>query len=479
VTEHGERALGELEELRSAASELRLLRADVLLAELERAARDAARALDRKIEFLQGGAEIRIDAYVLSRLRGALRHVVRNAVAHGIEPEAERIALGKPPAGLVRVTIERRGHRIAVTCRDDGRGLQSDDVRRIARQRGLLADDSAAELDPGRLARILLGGGVSTARSLTEVAGRGVGLDVVRATVEELGGEVGIETDAGAGTRVEIVVPFSLSSMPALRVQADGRTSFIALDSVQKTRRLRAGDIVRSEGRQRLVDGDVVTPFLPLARALGGSSSDEPRALQTAVVVEAGGRRAAVGVDRVFGVQHVVVRSVPDHVRAHPIVAGAALDPDGLVELVVAPAALVQMAEQDRPSSEAAVRPARPPLLVIDDSLTTRMLEQSILESAGYRVDLAVSGEEGLKKAKQRRYGLFIVDVEMPGMSGFEFIERTRGDAELRQVPALLVTSRASQDDKRRGKEAGARGYIVKSEFDQGQFLDAIQRLVG
>lgn len=358
--EHVARAGRELEGLRSLASELRLIPAEVLLEELERSARDAARTLGRKIDFRCRGAEIRVDAYVLSRLRGALRHVVRNAVAHGIELETERAARGKAPAGLVEVVIERRGHRIAISCRDDGHGLQSDEVRRIAEQRGLLESEPSVELDAGGLARILLHGGVSTARGLSEVAGRGVGMDVVRATAEELAGEVNIETQKGAGTRVEIVVPTSLCAMPALRVEAGGRTSLIAVDNVQKTQRLQVGDIVQVEAGQRVLVDESVTPFLPLARAFG-RSSDVERAPRTAVVLEASGRRAAIGVDRVFSVEQVVVKGLPDHVRAHAIIAGAALDADGIVEPVVSAAVLVQMAEGDWSSSEAPVRPERPP----------------------------------------------------------------------------------------------------------------------
>ncbi len=187
----------------------------------------------------------------------------------------------------------------------------------------------------------------------------------------------------------------------------------------------------------------------------------------------------ALGVDAIAAARSVVVQSVPEHAAALPTVSGATFNDAGKVELVLAPAGLVRAAQEASRTPHAAAPPPLRPLLIIDDSLTTRMLEQSILESAGYRVDLAVSGEDALEKARNKEYGLFIVDVEMPGISGFEFIQTTKEDPVLRDIPSILVTSRAHPEDKRRGNEVGARAYIVKSEFDQAQLLEVIRELLG
>jgi two-component system chemotaxis sensor kinase CheA len=195
------------------------------------------------------------------------------------------------------------------------------------------------------------------------------------------------------------------------------------------------------------------------------------------VVVSAGDASVAVAVERVLGVRTVVVEPIPAAAHADAVVAGAAFDHAGRLQLVLAPAALVERAE-DEPSVTSTTR-APAPVLVIDDSLTTRMLEQSILVSAGFEVELAASAEEGLQKARQRRFALFLVDVEMPGMDGFEFVATTRADPVLRETPAILVTSRNAPEDKRRGKQVGARAYIVKGEFDQQALLETIRRLIG
>jgi len=194
-------------------------------------------------------------------------------------------------------------------------------------------------------------------------------------------------------------------------------------------------------------------------------------------VVQARTGTAAFRIDQVLGTATVVVRPLPELSPAAAYIAGAAFDEEGVPQLVLDPDALVaavgqSLAARDQPS------PARPFVLVVDDSLTTRMLEQSILESAGYRVDLATSGEEALEKARQTRYALFLVDVEMPGMDGFTFVERTQAEPGLRGTPSILVTSRGSPEDRRRGHEVGAHAYIVKSEFDQGVLLERIRELV-
>jgi len=195
--------------------------------------------------------------------------------------------------------------------------------------------------------------------------------------------------------------------------------------------------------------------------------------------VQTGDRSVAVGVDRFLGTSSIVMRSLPAAVAADPIVAGASLDAEGNPQLVLDPIELVALAERGRGSALGGTPPRPAPILVIDDSLTTRMLEKSILESAGYEVEIAVSAEEALAKACDGRYSLFLVDVEMPGMDGFEFVETTRADPTLRSIPAILVTSRNAPEDRRRGEQAGARAYIVKGEFDQGKLLQTIRALIG
>jgi two-component system, chemotaxis family, sensor kinase CheA len=464
----------EVRQVRETAERLRLLPAELMFNALERAIRDAAQSLGKRVVLETKGGDVRLDVQLLGSIQRGLVQIVRNAVAHGIEPEAERAAAGKPREGRISLEIDRRGNRVCFRCRDDGRGVDVEAVRRAAQRLGALPAGTGA-LGPDQLIGLLMTGGVTTSRSVTEVAGRGIGLDIVRETAIRLGGEVAVRSEPGKGATFELTVPASLSSVDALIVEAGGRAAAIPLGAVRRTVRLVAVDVARTgDGASILFEGKPI-PFAPLAPALGGADGAPPT--WSVVVLESRGSVAAIGVDRLRGTQHIVLRQLPRMTPADAVLAGASLDADGTPQMVLDPDELVALARRFK--AEAPPTPApRLPILVIDDSLTTRMLEQSILESAGYTVDLATSGEEALDKARRTKYALFLVDVEMPGMDGFTFLSQARADTELRQVPGVLVTSRNSPEDRQRGAAAGARGYILKSEFDQNELLAQIRTLV-
>jgi two-component system chemotaxis sensor kinase CheA len=473
-----ERALRELGEVRSAGERLRLLPVSALFGPLERTVRDTARALGKQATFRGEGGDVRLDGHVLGALQTALVQVVRNSLAHGIELQPERITAGKPAEGSVVLEVARRGARVVFVCRDDGRGVDLVAVRQALERKRLLSADTAL-LAEDDLLRLLLEGGVSTSSAVTDVSGRGVGLDVVREAASRLGAQVAIRTHAGQGTTVEIVVPVSLSSVSALVVEAGGARAAIPMSAVARIMRLAQSDIVRSpEGDAMPYEGGLI-PFAPLARFVGEGEGGAvtSREMLSAVVFSGGGRSGAIGVDRVLEGTTVLVRALPALAPVDPIVAGVSIDAEGTPRPVLDPERLV---EAVRRAERAAPHPRSPraPILVVDDSLTTRMLEQSILESAGYTVELATSGDEALDKAHRQTYALFLVDVEMPGMDGFGLLERLQSDPDLRRIPSILVTSSSSAEDRQRGAQAGARAYVVKSEFDQVDLLRRIGSLM-
>ncbi|MCX8477369.1 MAG: response regulator [Sphingomonas sp.] len=467
----------ELRQLRGGAEKLRLVPAGALFNPLERTARDVAQSLGKRVGFAARGGEVRLDGHVLEVLQGALVQLVRNAAAHGIETADRRRAADKQEEGRIALTVERRGGRIAFACADDGGGLDEEALRRAARAKGIAIPDR-----PGAegLLRLLLGGGLSTAGSVTEVSGRGIGLDIVRDAMERLGGEVAVRSAPGTGTTIELLVPLSVASIGAMQFETGADVFAIPLDAIRRVMRFLPREIARTaDGEAVTCDGRTI-PFVPIASLLGGAAGRTHRAARRpalAAIVEGAGGDVALGVDRLAGIATLVLRPLPDLAPAMPIVAGVSMDADGNPQLVLDPDALATAVRRAALPQAAPEVPPRP-VLVIDDSLTTRMLEQSILESAGYRVDTAASAEEGLEAARRGDYGLILVDVEMPGMDGFGFIETIRRDSDLCAIPALLVTSRAAPEDKKRGREVGAQGYIVKSEFDQGAFLDRIRQLL-
>ena len=461
---------------RECANRLRLLPAKSIFPAIPRAVRDAAVTLGKQAEFTTSGGDIRLDARVLLTMRDAILQLVRNAVAHGLESPAVRAAAGKPACGRIHFGIERRGNRVAFLCRDDGGGIDLAAIRRAVVKKGVVLPGGAESLGLREAIDLILRGGITTAERPTGISGRGIGLDIVRELTARLKGEISVETVSGQGTTVEICVPVSLTSVPALLVESGGVRASIPLDSVCQTRRIAATEIVHGTAGECLAYEGQTVPFLPISRVLKGAPP-LARRHWSVVIVASGAARVAVGVDRLAGSGTVIVRSLPEVAAATRVVAGASLDPEGNPQLVLDPAGLVEaVGEAQAPPRTAGA--SRPPILVVDDSLTTRMVERSVLESAGHRVEVARSAEEALEMARTRPYSLFLVDVEMPGMDGFEFVSQTRGDPGLRATPAVLVTSRNSPQDRLRGEQAGARAYIVKSEFDQGQFLRTIGQLV-
>jgi two-component system chemotaxis sensor kinase CheA len=435
------------------------------------------------VRFEGRGGEVRLDPAVLAEAHSALLHLVRNAVAHGIEPAADRRAAGKPAEGRVVVQVTGRAGRVTFSCADDGHGFDLDEARHMAHRMGLT-------VAPGRdgqqqLVNLLLQGGVSTAASVTELSGRGIGMDVVRDVAERLGGDLAVQTQPGHGATVELVVPLSLSSLDALLLDTAGLVAAVPVEAVRRSTRLHPHEVTATGGANIVHDGQVV-PLLSLATALTPAGGPQ-RALAgatTAVVVASATGTVAVEVDRLLGVDTVVVAPLPGLAPASTAVAGVWLDGEGNPRVVLDPDGLVSAARAMDGAASAGravggVAAARHRVLVVDDSLTTRTLERSILESAGYDVDVAASGEEALDKARTRRYALFLVDIEMPGMDGFTLVERTRVDPDLRDVPAILVSSRASFEDRRRGQQVGACLHVDKSEFDQNELLESIARLLG
>jgi two-component system chemotaxis sensor kinase CheA len=462
----------QLEQTHGAAERLRLVPAGSIFLSLERAAHDAARELGRSIALRTSGGDVKLDSHVLVVARGALLHVVRNAVAHGLEPEAQRLAAGKPAVGSIVLCVERRGRDVVFTCRDDGAGVDIEKVRRALAR----SDPNAAALGDAAVLERLLHAGISTSRDVTRLSGRGVGLDVMREAGEQLGGRVRLESVRGKGASIELCVPLSIAAVTAVAVECGGKVLGVPLDRVVESVRFTRAQIARAGSRESVCHQGRVLPFAPIGRVLGAAAPSTAPAW-TALVVQGASGRVAVGVDRLLGARNLVIRPLPELARASAVVAGATLDARGNPELLLDADALVAAVQRFAGASEAPSPPARP-ILVIDDSLTTRMLEQSILESAGYQVSLATSGEEGLEKARRNPYALFLVDVEMPGIDGFTFVDRVRHDPQLSHVPAVLVSSRNAPEDFERGKAVGAHGYIVKGRFDQRELLGLIERLV-
>jgi two-component system chemotaxis sensor kinase CheA len=450
---------------------------------LPRAARDVAASLHKDVQVTVEGQDVEADRTVLDALREPLLHLVRNAVDHGLESTAERTSKGKPAEGRIVIRAELGGDRLRVAVTDDGAGLDIASIRRALAERGR---DVPAE--DHEVARSLFDSGFSTRRVATAISGRGVGLDIVRTAVERLGGTVEVHWTPGAGTTFTIEAPVSVATMRALTVMAGGQMFAVPTAFLERLMRVRQEDVRSVEGRSVLALSTGLIPLTSLAHLLGPPLTDPaPGAVMNVIVLAAAGRRLAVVVDEMVEERDIVVRPVEhagDDAGAH--FSGAALLDGTRVALVVNAAALVGTAGRGdgRAPSIGLSADARAParewhVLVVDDSITTRTLEQSVLAAAGYRVTTAVDGAEAWRLIQDGGIDLVVSDVEMPRMDGLALTEAIRGSPGHATVPVILVTSLDKPEQRARGLEAGADAYIMKSSFDQDTLLGIVRQLLG
>lgn len=447
---------------------------------LERTVRDVARATGKEITVVIEGGDVELDRSVVEGVKDPLRHLVRNAADHGLEPPAERRAGGKNSQGRITVGAALRGAQVEITVRDDGRGLDLAGLRERARAAGLAAPEEAHEA-----ARLVFEPGVSTARAVTDVSGRGVGLDVVKTGIEALHGTVGVAVEpGGSGVCFILTVPLTLTSLPALVVTVGQRTFALASANVAALLRFAPADLRSVGGRPMLPHGGRLVPVLRLADSvqLVPEAPSAERAKVVAALVTAGESRVAFVVDELVAAHDVVVKSLGRRLRHLAGVSGATILPSGGVALVLNAAHLVRRALSGTPgtpfgpSSAGTVAP-RKRVLLADDSVTTRALERSLLEAAGYEVVLAADGRAAWRLLEDNVPDLVVSDIDMPGMDGFALTEAIRSSPRLRDLPVVLVTGRESPEDKARGLRAGASAYVVKSAFDQKTFLDLLASL--
>ena len=471
------RSLNELQEL---ALHARMIPVMSLAPRLRRAVRDLARETGKEVRFETRGEDAEIDRGVLERLADPLLHLVRNAVDHGVESADERRQKGKPAEGTIRLHAMQLGSEVVIAVSDDGRGI---DVARVRETAGR-TDRSAIEMDDEAALYLIFRSGLTTATKVTGVSGRGVGLDAVRASLNAVRGRIEVRSDPGMGTEFRIAVPITMATLRCLVIKAGGQAFAIPLHSVRAV--LPSQPSATVGGRpMTMLDGRPV-PISSLSAVLGTGNG----AVGPAVVLAGLTRSHAFTVDDLVDQRDVVVKGLGELVPRLPAVAGAGVQPDGSILLVLEAAGLIERARRmdngDR-SQEAAggggheepVPHRAASILVVDDALTVRELQRSIFENAGYRVRVAVNGEEALADISHERPDLVLTDVQMPRMDGFELTEAIRKQPSLASLPVIILTSRGSDEDRRRGLECGADGYIVKSGFDQSALLSAVERLLG
>lgn len=461
---------------------------------LPRLTRDLAGELGKKALFSLEGSRTLVDRDILERLEAPLMHLVRNALDHGLEPPEVRLGLGKPEQGRITLAARHVSGHLEVRLSDDGQGIDLDALRASVVRKGLAGADMAARLCRAELLEFLFLPGFTTAASLTQVSGRGVGLDVVKTMVQEVGGSVRVETEPGAGTTFVLRLPVSRSVIRALVMQAAGEAYALPLSRIGRVVLAEPQDIASIEGRQFLaLDGENIG-LAPASQILGRPASPTSAPELPVVILESDGARFGLAVDAFLGERDLVVLPLDPRLGKVPNVASASILDDGSPVLILDDADLARSLEallaegrlarvgtkaQDGEADRDAQARGPKSVLVVDDSLTVREVERQLLAGRGYRAVTAVDGMEGLALARSGEFDLILTDVDMPRMTGIELTRAVKADPALARTPVLIVSYKDRQEDRMAGLDAGADYYLPKAGFRDEALLDAVRDLIG
>jgi chemosensory pili system protein ChpA (sensor histidine kinase/response regulator) len=466
---------------RDVQQELMRMRAvpfSILDERLYRIVRQTTRELGKKAELHIEGSQVELDRSVLERIGAPLEHMLRNALAHGVEEPAARVAADKPETGRISVSLRQESNEIALIVSDDGAGLDVERLRRKAEDQGLLQPgQQAAEAE---LMQLIFVSGLSTAETVTELSGRGIGMDVVKNEITAIGGRIEIASERGRGTTFTIYLPLTLAVTQAVLVRAGGSVFAIASAMVEQVLRLKSAAMAERYAAQAIEFQERQYPLYGLAQLLGvGAGGAGAQAYNSVLLLRSGIQRIALHVEELLGNQEIVVKNIGPQLARVPGVAGATVLADGGIVLIINPVQLVQHA---RLVSERAAAPAAPPapaapaaavVMVVDDSLTMRKITSRLLEREGYQVLTAKDGLDALEQMKDALPAVMLVDIEMPRMDGFDLTRILRGDPRTRDVPIIMISSRTAQKHRSQAAELGVNVFLGKP-YPEAELLQHI-----
>ncbi|MFH1156613.1 MAG: response regulator [Pseudomonadota bacterium] len=450
--------------------------------------RDLAVDEGKQVDFKIRGLEVQADRLVLQRLKDPLMHMLRNAVSHGIERAGIREAAGKNPTGTIHLIIEVDGNRLRITVEDDGNGLDFQRISDLAIQKGYISMQEAEAISQEELLRFICQPGFSTVKMITDLHGRGIGMSVAQEAVNRLRGEITVSSEAKKGTQFVLVIPLTLSTHRLLLVRASGQTFGIPVQNIDRLIRIQFKEILTVEGNPVIIYNGRTVPFGILSNllALGGTTLIPREHDQILVVLlHSGYRMMGLAVDDILSEEENLIKDLPAPADQISFFAGGFIRADGCVSLIVNPAVLMEAQSQSQGegtsfSSKEPVleQKGRSKILIVDDSVTTRTLEKTILESQGYEVHVAVDGIDALDLLENTQIDLVVTDIQMPKMDGFQLIEAMKKSETLKSMPVIIVTSMSDHQDRDRGLNLGADAYIVKQKFDQKNLLETIGQII-
>ncbi|HEX6528523.1 MAG TPA: response regulator, partial [Burkholderiales bacterium] len=438
--------------------------------------------LGKKAELEIAGSEVELDRGVLERIAAPLEHMLRNALVHGIEAPAARGAAGKSESGRIAIALRQESNEIALVFTDDGAGLDLEALRRKGGEMGLLpADREATEAE---LAQLIFATGLSTAQSVTEIAGRGVGMDVVRSEIALIGGRIDITSARGAGTTFTVYLPLTLAVTQAVLVRSGDHVLALASAMVEQVLRLKS-DALQGHYEKKAIDfQERIYPLHSMHQLLGASSPGDLQPYNSVLLLRSGVQRIAVHVDELIGNQEIVVKAIGAQLGRVPGMTGATVLADGRIALIMNP---VQLALRQRAVSPAVPRILQttdvkaalaPVVMVVDDSLTVRKITGRLLEREGYRVVTAKDGVDALQQMSESLPRVMLVDIEMPRMDGFDLARNVRGDPRTQSVPIIFISSRTAEKHRSQAAQLGVNAFLGKP-YAEAELLQLVARYSG
>jgi len=476
---------------------MRMLPLSIVFEPAGRMVRELARSIGKQVECVVNGAEIELDRQMIDKLSDPIIHLIRNGIDHGLETPEKRLAAGKPVQGRLTLSARQDGGWVVIEVTDDGSGIPLDAVREKAVKKGVISEEKAAAMSDQEAIDLIFLPGFSTSHIITDLSGRGVGMDVVKQCIlDDLQGVINVETRPGAGTTFSLRLPLSLAVMRVLLVEVDGLPFGFTAQYVAELLRLPREAMLTVAERNAVIIRNEFVPVVPISELLRIPAHlarpNDNDSVRTAglllLVLRVRNEKIALVVDELLDERDMVIKPLPEHMRHLPMVSGiVTTGKNELVSVLHAPA-LLDLARRVRTQAvrskaergtDALTTEIHYRVLVVDDSLNTREIEKDVLEAYGYEVTLAEDGLDGLRKAMDGDFDAVLTDVEMPHMDGFTLTARLRQEEKYRNKPIIIITSREKEEDKRRGVQVGADAYIVKGDFDQSNLVDTLRALLG
>ncbi|MBI5750238.1 MAG: hybrid sensor histidine kinase/response regulator, partial [Nitrospinae bacterium] len=472
-----------IENLQDDIKKTRLLPFHTIMGAFPKMVRDISVSENKKVRFEFSGGDIEIDKYILEEIKSPLMHMLRNSIDHGIEPPDERIKSNKPEDGTIKIILSQKGNNAIIEVADDGRGMDVEELKNSAVKKGLYTEKEIHQMKERQIMNIIFQPGFSTSKIITDISGRGIGMDVVKATIEKLNGTIDIETSKNTGTRFILTIPLTLSITHAIKFFIGNEICYIPINMVERIIKVEEKNLPTIEGGLAVHYNGSTIPYVRMQQILDISESDKKEdAERLAVILKTGNTMAAFAIDKFIGEEDITIKGLGNYMKRVRNVSGVTIMSDGNIAPILNVTDMINTI-QLRGITSAMRKKERVDIkknlsiLVVDDSIMTRTLEKNILESYGYDVVTAIDGQDAILKIREKNFDVIVSDVQMPNMSGLELTEKIKQDNRYSKIPVILVTAMESDEDKKKGIQIGADAYIVKSSFDQSNLLTTIKRL--